>query len=70
MIKIIINNLERYMRERGVNANTLSHCVGVKKETIKKYMRGSSEPPISVAILISDILLADVLDIWSVEIRS
>jgi hypothetical protein len=50
---------------------TVSHLAkitGLNKETIRKYMRGESEPSVYIAILISDALFCNIQSLWSAEV--
>lgn len=62
------NNLGKVMARSHMTISRLARITGVKRETIRKYVRGDSDPNVYVALLISEALLCEVHHLWEAEV--
>lgn len=65
---VCTSNLAKTMLRSHVPIKRLARSVGVTQDSIRKYMRGESDPNVYTALLIAEALLCDVSQLWSVEI--
>lgn len=63
------SRLLEHMQRLGVSVRSLAQRVGIKQETLRRFIKGETSPNMYTGILIADALLVkDVRQIWSVQI--
>ena len=58
------NRIVDYIDLRHTSRNRVCEAVGIRQATLRRYIRGESEPPISVAYKMCDALKCNMEDLF------